>query len=63
MLPASTIRIAPLAAQFGHICRWIWLALPEDAQQEAAMVMYTHPQVTPRAIEDLIRHRLHCLET
>jgi len=37
MLPASTLRAAPLAAQYGAIHRWMWLALPDDCQQEAAL--------------------------
>lgn len=60
-LPHSTIRLAPLARQWGHVCRWIWLALPEDAQQEAALAIYQHPTLTPLAMEHVIRHRLHIL--
>ena len=61
MLPASTIRIAPLAREYGHICRWMWLALPEDANQEVAIARVEHPTLPPRALEQVIRHRLHVL--
>lgn len=61
MLPASTIRLAPLAGEYGHICRWIWLALPEDAQQETAIALWQHPRITPRALEAVIRYRLQRL--
>ncbi len=57
-LPASTLRIAPLAAQYGHICRWMWLALPEDVQQEIAMTLIEFPTLTASARERLIRYRL-----
>lgn len=55
------MRIAPLAAKYGHICRWIWLALPEDANQEAAITEVEYPALTRAAREELIRFRLHCL--
>ena len=58
MLPASTFRVAPLAKEYGHICRWLWLALPEDAQQEVAIVLWQYPSLTPRAREAVIRYRL-----
>jgi hypothetical protein len=61
MLPNSTIRRAPLATRYGHIVRWIWLALPEDANQEAALTEVEYPHLTPLAREALIRHRLHSL--
>ena len=57
-LPASTLRIAPLAAQYGHICRWMWLALPEDVQQEVAIALLEYPDLTASARERLIRYRL-----
>lgn len=56
-LPASTLRLAPLAARYGHIARWMWLALPEDCQQEVSIVLWQHPSLTPRAIEAVIRYR------
>lgn len=61
MLPQSTIRLAPLAARYGHIVRWIWLALPEDANQEAAITELEYPHLTELAREELVRFRLHRL--
>lgn len=61
MLSQSTIRLAPLAERYGHICRWLWLALPEDANQEAALALYLHPGLPARAIESVIRQRFRVL--
>ena len=61
MLPASTLRLAPLAREYGHICRWIWLALPEDANSEVTVTLVEYPHLTPLAREALIRYRLHNL--
>jgi hypothetical protein len=61
MLPQSTIRLAPLAARYGHIHRWLWLALPEDCQQEAALTEIEYPALTADAREELISYRLRRL--
>jgi hypothetical protein len=57
MFSNSTLRVAPLAEQYGHICRWLWLALPEDAQQEVSIVLWQYPSLTARAREAVIRYR------
>lgn len=61
MLPASTLRAAPLAAQYGAIHRWMWLALPDDCQREAALSEVEHPHLTPAARQEDISFRLRCL--
>ncbi len=61
MLPASTVRLAPAARQFGHICRWLWLAIPEDAQQEVMLSLLEHPELTASAREEDISYRLRLL--
>lgn len=57
-LPQSTIALAPLAVQYGHICRWMWLAIPEDVQQEIAATLIEFPALAESAREKLIRYRL-----
>lgn len=62
MLPASTTRLAgPPAIEYGHIHRWLWLALPEDAAQECRVVELEYPDMTKAAREELVSFRLRKL--
>ena len=61
MLPHSTLRVAPLAGDYGHICRWMWLALPEDCQQIAALTLWQYPQLTSKALEAILRYQFRVL--
>lgn len=60
-LPPCVLRRAPLAVRHGHIMRWLWMALPEDAQQEVALTYVQYPHLTDAAREQLIRYRLRVL--
>jgi len=61
MLPSSTIRLAPLAKVYGDVHRWLWLALPDDCQQEAAIVEWLYSQYPASTRRTMLSYRLRQL--
>jgi hypothetical protein len=52
----------PMIPPHGSVpLRWLWLALPEDCAQEAALVAVEYPQLTEAARWELLQYRLKVL--